>query len=661
MILNSGKRKLKNKTRKTLFKPIVLLLKFVMAIAVLTTLVVLMVDESKSTNGGGGDKVYTNLSASPENDSGLYPDNSDGTLNGLNLLLLNSIKTEGWVSELLNLYLDAENGKVSDSQFTLPLYGYMGIQLNESNALAGFLPKTYLPLKDGNFVWKESWNGIPAEQVTIKNFTADNGALVANTFDEIPYLGASGYYGLFQNEVISYESKSSINPESQDSSRKSSIFYMPDCIAYINDRVSDFVNGSYLKYTGEVDKDVLAVIAASIHNAGQTGAAFPLAWGSYPSNSLAVSMVWSPYSDVVYNAYKSLTEDFISSFNKNTKAGSQIYYPDTSRIVGAYFLCEAGWFLDDTGNSYVHSASGVTDTVASYLLGEGKTRSDLLSYFDSKTKALPISDSEARNLYNWESASESFISYHKGGIYKYTPNESQSLPTGVTAPKLSVTNLESTGQMYMALIGAKVYYATSLKFAGVEGVDPTNPSTYLNTISDGEWKPSGDTEWTKDWGIDLSKVSDKRRSILNTAAKFLGSIYAWGGTTPPVQNADGTWQAPVGTGNWIGGYETKYPGFDCSGYTQYCIREGAGISIGRTTWNQMEDSNFEHVSSYDQLQPGDLLITAGGAHVEFYLGKDSTTGKIIIMHAPDEDLPLTIEYRDPSRSITAFLHLKGVD
>ena len=653
-------KKIKNKTRSSIFAPLKFSLKFIGGFVLLCTLVVVCVDVISGVNPNAGDKV-TIKRVKSKNKEGLYENNPNGTANGLNLMLLHNLKTEGWVKELLNLYLDAEEGRVSDSKYTLPLYGYMGIQLNESNALAGFLPKTYLPIKNGNFVWKESWKGIPADQVTIKNFTSENGILVANTFEEIPYLGASGYYGLFQNQVTSYESKSVINPDSQDSSRQSSIFYMPDCIAYINDRVSDFVNGTYLKYTGEVDKDVLAVIAASIHNAGQTGAAFPLTWGSYPNDSLAVSMVWSPYSDVVYNAYKELTNDFKSSYEKNKKAGSQIYYPDTSRIVGAYFLCEAGWLLDKTGNHYIHNASGVTDLIASYLLGEGKTSSDLLSYFDSKTKALPVSDSDAIRLYNWDSASESFISYHKGGIYKYTPTETQELPTGVTAPKLRVTNLESVGQMYMALIGAKVYYATSLKFVGVD-VDPTDPNTYLESIPSGEWKPSGDTAWMSQYGINPSEIGPKRTAVLNEGYKWLGSLY-----TQYNGNADGSQKPPEkdSNGNWIDNpYEN---GFDCSGFMQYIFRTALGIDITRTTYSQYPNvDNMEFIDE-SEAKPGDLIYyfypnDLSTEHVSMYLGKDSTTGLDIIMHAPyfGERLKITTWNGYPGTR-RVFKRVKGID
>lgn len=84
-------------------------------------------------------------------------------------------------------------------------------------------------------------------------------------------------------------------------------------------------------------------------------------------------------------------------------------------------------------------------------------------------------------------------------------------------------------------------------------------------------------------------------NIVNTAKKFLGSRYVYGGTSPS--------------------------GFDCSGFTSYVYRQ-MGISLPRTTTGQASAGSK---LSKSQLQPGDLLIfsntyKAGPSHAGVYIG-----------------------------------------
>jgi peptidoglycan DL-endopeptidase CwlO len=65
--------------------------------------------------------------------------------------------------------------------------------------------------------------------------------------------------------------------------------------------------------------------------------------------------------------------------------------------------------------------------------------------------------------------------------------------------------------------------------------------------------------------------------------------------------------------------------YDCSGLTQAAYR-AAGISIGRTTWDQVKDGTS--VSESD-LRPGDLVFFYSGiSHVGIYLGNGN------VVHAP---------------------------
>lgn len=97
-----------------------------------------------------------------------------------------------------------------------------------------------------------------------------------------------------------------------------------------------------------------------------------------------------------------------------------------------------------------------------------------------------------------------------------------------------------------------------------------------------------------------SGTGSTRQAIVDTAKLYLGTPYVWGGTTPS--------------------------GFDCSGFTQYVLKQH-GITIPRTTTEQYKVGTY--VAKSD-LQPGDLVFLqntyrAGISHVGIYIGN----GKMI--------------------------------
>jgi cell wall-associated NlpC family hydrolase len=79
-------------------------------------------------------------------------------------------------------------------------------------------------------------------------------------------------------------------------------------------------------------------------------------------------------------------------------------------------------------------------------------------------------------------------------------------------------------------------------------------------------------------------------SILSIAARYVGTPYRYGGTTPS--------------------------GFDCSGYTQYVYRQ-AGISIPRTASAQASAGRRVSRAS---ARPGDLVVINGGSHIGIWAG-----------------------------------------
>ncbi|MGI5935781.1 MAG: NlpC/P60 family protein [Oscillospiraceae bacterium] len=109
----------------------------------------------------------------------------------------------------------------------------------------------------------------------------------------------------------------------------------------------------------------------------------------------------------------------------------------------------------------------------------------------------------------------------------------------------------------------------------------------------------------------LSCASSTGQAIVETAHKYLGTPYVWGGSSPG--------------------------GFDCSGFVQYVYKE-CGYSINRTAASIYENGTYVEKSI---LQPGDVVCFStssysGIGHVGIYIGdgqfihSSSSSGKVII-------------------------------
>lgn len=93
----------------------------------------------------------------------------------------------------------------------------------------------------------------------------------------------------------------------------------------------------------------------------------------------------------------------------------------------------------------------------------------------------------------------------------------------------------------------------------------------------------------------VKKVSSSNSGLINYGAKFTGTPYVWGGTTPR--------------------------GFDCSGFTSYVYKNAKGKSIPRTSGAQYAGAKK---ISKSQLKAGDLVFFSVGSnritHVALYAG-----------------------------------------
>lgn len=111
-------------------------------------------------------------------------------------------------------------------------------------------------------------------------------------------------------------------------------------------------------------------------------------------------------------------------------------------------------------------------------------------------------------------------------------------------------------------------------------------------------------------------ASAKGATIVTSAQKYMGVPYVWGGTTPD--------------------------GWDCSGYTQYVMKEN-GISIPRTAAEQYSKGVAVDKAN---LKVGDMVFFTtykpGASHVGFYMGDGkfihaSSAAKQVTINSLSED------------------------
>ena len=104
---------------------------------------------------------------------------------------------------------------------------------------------------------------------------------------------------------------------------------------------------------------------------------------------------------------------------------------------------------------------------------------------------------------------------------------------------------------------------------------------------------------------DSENISEDRKKVINTARRYIGTPYVWGGENPS--------------------------GFDCSGFTQYVYKESLGYQIPRVSHEQYNTRSGMRVDR-GSLEPGDLIffITRGSrvSHVGIYIGDNK------FIHAP---------------------------
>lgn len=170
----------------------------------------------------------------------------------------------------------------------------------------------------------------------------------------------------------------------------------------------------------------------------------------------------------------------------------------------------------------------------------------------------------------------------------------------------------STLKMVLS-IGARLYVHKNNKVAGWHEVELIDGTT--GWIADDQYNFISDKPIVSETVL--------RKKILNTAEKFLGDRYLWGGTSGHIPNSESKGINVVHKGKKSWNYRIA-TGVDCSGLAGLSYRVN-GINLPRDAHEQWMKS---HKISRRELKPGDLVFLAKKdkpgymTHVMLYYDKE---------------------------------------
>jgi len=661
-------RKLKNKLKSSIYGPFKFLFKVVLIFLCFSFLIIILVQTISNVKPNAGDQVTVKRVDSE--DELYYSDNPNGTINGLNLLLINSIETEGYVKEYLTIARMSEEGELDDLEMHASVSSILGTQIAEGNTTYnGILPLTFLPVDSSGIpIWGSNPYGVDSSLFNLTNadynFYTDGGGKVPTS--NIPRSNSTGtYLGPFQQTPSyfgmyggSYPA-AKLNPIGKDSSRKSDPFYFPDQVVGLSYELS-----ANLKKYGDLELNAaqMACLLSVRHNAGSGALSYQILFGVHWNSGLLNQDIAEEGKSI-----NLLFSDFESIYEKYRTQLTTLFGDHLWKFIGMLMLLEEddGWYIDPNRNyDYVTGSSNKNNIAQAYMIlhpevtDTNEAYNKAIAIIKAKTKTFSAPDSAVYGRSSGPAAS--------GGttpiVYKIRGETSTNYKKAGSegAPIVNEIPIETVGHMFSTTYAGDYMYAVMLKYAGVD-VDPTNPDTYMNSIPDGEWTPSGESAWMSEYGIDPTEIGEKRTKLLNEAHQWLGSWYTWGGMYAPEKDSNGNWinGSPIYKGG-----NGSLKGFDCSFLTQYCTLQALGIDISRTTYTQIVNSNLVTISA-SEAKPGDLVYYYTSSpsdthHVAIFL-KNNGDGTDTIIHAPQtgDVVKIASRYNTPSRVV--YKRIVGID
>lgn len=638
-------KKLNTKTKTILFIVLTLILSVILLMLLVnfSTQISYLYERQKAKatkrQEASADKYYNVEEIYPnEDDQGSGAGGSGAS--GLNLLLINDIKTEGYVKEYLTIAKKSEEGQLDDLPIHASVSSILGTQIAEGNTTAGgILPLTFLPTdSSGVPYWGKNPYGVEEKLFNLANadynFYTDGGGKVPTS--NISRNNSTGtYYGPFQQTASyfgmyggSYPT-AKMSPESKTSSRKSDPFYFPDQVVGLSYELSANAN----KYEGVLNltPEQAATMLSVRHNAGSGAMTYQILFGVH-WNSGTLKNIISEEA----NSVNLLFKDFEKAYNKNKAKLTRDISDHLWKFLALIMLLEEGdWYVDPYRQySYITGSSNKGNITQAYKilhpeLSDSEAYSKAQDLIKSKTKTFTAPHPTAYGRTSGTAASGGYTPI----VYKIRQETTSNYKQADNIPIVHEIPIETAGHMFSTTYAGNYMYACMLKYAGI-GIDPTNPDDYFNKLPEDEWKPGGSGQSIKNalqeagFPTDIPNLTANRSKLLDYASQYVGNIYCYGGDGRTLG------EDPEGDRIYLQGLRKDYGSnyghydhidlnahkgnrlFDCSSFIQSLYKEVLGINLPRTSGAQVTASNTTNISTA-QRKPGD--IGGNSAHVVMYI------------------------------------------
>lgn len=574
--------------------------------------------ESESQTGG------TATNGNAENVETVINPVTTGT--GLNLLLINNIQTECFVKEYLTLCTENQNGSLDTTQWAkyASVLTTIGINISESGfypAGDGFvLPKTDLPVdSSGAPIWDNQIHSLKLWNVN--NHTSGG------------YSSAGGPFQYISGGALTrILTRSKYNAGTNTGGGIGDCYLFPDAVCGLNAYMGSAM--SWIGGDSSVVSDVASGVATVVsHNRGVNGLymVFGVPYdtilhkgnpANYVDKSKVDAATISGYLDEIYNDAVTVPE----SVDLNTKAslGFKGY------TMTLYSYIANGWRFSVTAGANAkqrYSAEAQSYWNQLFPDEQVKNAQEFYSAIDRHTSklsdAVGLSDAECDRIYGTENGdyTDYLSSGDYGDIFKVSQYTSDAYNNGPGAKVVYSLEAICAEHVFNTFCNAATVYARMLKYAGVD-VDPTKPSTYMNTYSETEWVPAdNDVDGTLiAHGLDTTALNAKRESVVRAAANLVGIKYI---QCRHFSGCDGACYDNVGI---------RPTHLDCSAFVWRAYAD-AGFSMAGfpTETGSYASSPVLEKISIEELKPGDMMVyrKGGKGHVEIYLGKNGMTFNFI--------------------------------
>ena len=417
--------------------------------------------------------------------------NHKGKINGLNLLLIDSIQTECYVKEYLTIAKKSQDGQLG----VTPGASVEAI-LGSAVAEQGYYPGTgvavsLIPFRNGKIMWDKG-KGWTLSELYRNNYTVGGGSLPPHSHEM-----TGDYIGPFQQTGSYFGNQ---YPKSNMNTKGSAdAYFFPD---EVNGLSVEGKNGLAMLPQGDYDLETQNMLLSLCHD---------------PGPGFIKQELYGTKGDERKESALELAGEFKKIYDKYQKnLDAQEIESHLWKFIATIGLTENGWKKASFGDM------GYLERNVPYVKQSWKILHGSMDGFDAWWSKYKSETIEAKT--GLPPGGTTFIAWK--GKYWHT------------------SNVESAGHAFAVMYAGRATYARMLKFAGVD-VDPTNPATYMNMVGaegddDGEddtWTPDGEEiKWMVDAGVDVSKLSPDRVKALNYAHQYIGLPYRWGGTNP---NTDG--------------------------------------------------------------------------------------------------------------------------